>query len=322
MTEPAPAPAPSPAPAPAAVTPEPAPAPAPAPAAILGKPGEPAPSPEPAPAAPADWPETWRDKFAEAIRPGDKKFRERLDRFGSPVEVGKSWLAVEQRISSGELKSAAPFPEKGTDEQKAAWRKERNIPDSAEGYKLDPVLAAKIAPEVKADVDEFLKAAHGAHYDDAAVNKGVQNLIDRAAAKGQALVDADNKYRAEAEDTLRAEYGADYRRIVAAADNLIATMPAELAEIFVSGRLGDGRLIGADPRMIRWLNSLAVEYPSLAPAGSEAQAAGAKRKEELQAMVKDRRSAYYTGEDRFKLQQEYRDIIAAEQRRAGSPRAA
>jgi hypothetical protein len=28
--------------------------------------------------AAADWPSDWRDRFAESIRPGDRRFRERL----------------------------------------------------------------------------------------------------------------------------------------------------------------------------------------------------------------------------------------------------
>jgi hypothetical protein len=73
---------------------------------------------------------TWGDGWREHLAAGDDKARARLERFQTPTDIFKSYRALEQRVSSGELKANLPFPDKGTDEEKAAWRKDAGIPTS------------------------------------------------------------------------------------------------------------------------------------------------------------------------------------------------
>ena len=54
--------------------------------------------------APADWPADWRQKLAGE----DKKTLERLGRMASPADLFKSYRALEQKVSAGELKKGLP----------------------------------------------------------------------------------------------------------------------------------------------------------------------------------------------------------------------
>jgi len=63
--------------------------------------------------APADWPADWRQKLAGE----DKKTLERLGRMASPADLFKSYRALEQKVSAGELKKG--LPENATPEQVA-----------------------------------------------------------------------------------------------------------------------------------------------------------------------------------------------------------
>lgn len=305
---PNPAPEPNPAPAPAAD-----PNPAPAPSAVIV--GDPNPQPEPAaPTTPADWPSDWRDKVAAQVKPGDAGFRERLNRFGSPAEVTKTWLAMETKLSSGEYRTIAP-PKDAKPEQVAQWRKDNGVPEKPENYSTELPGGVKFDEDDKPVIDAYLKAAHQNNWTQEQVTQGLSQFHAAQREQADRLATFDTEHRQKSEDTLRAEWGADYRRNVNAVNNLIATMPAELAANFVEGRLKDGRLIGGHPDVIRWLSALAADFPTLVSEGGDVASSQESRLSELRALVKDRRSAYYKGPDAQNLQNEYRNLLDAQARR-------
>lgn len=302
----APAPAPVPSPAP---TPEPAPAPAPAPApnpTILNNPD----APPPQQVAPADWPTDWRTKIAGE----DKTYHKTLERYASPVEYGKALRALQQRVGSGEIKF--PLQANATPEQTAAWRKENGVPEKADGYKVDD---AKVTKETKPIIDKFLAAVHEKNWTQTQVDDVLQSYFALEAAQKQQVATIDSDFKTKGEDALRVEWGPDYRRHVNAVDNLLATMPEELSEIFVNGRLADGRMIGSDPRVIRWLHGLAMDYPTLVDGGSEAAKGGESRLEEIRKFRRENPDAYDA--DR-KMQAEELEILNRQMSGRNRPRAA
>ncbi len=263
--------------------------------------------------APADWPTDWRDKVAAQVKPGDAKFRERLERLASPIDVTKSWLAAEQKISSGELRQ--PFPKDGKPEAIAAWRKDNGVPEKPENYSTELPGGAKFDESDQSTLTAYLQAAHAYNWTQDQVTQGLSNLHTAQREQADRLAAFDTEHKQKGEDTLRSEWGTDYRRNVNAVDNLVATMPADLAETFINGRLSDGTKIGADPRIIRWLSSLAADYPSLVSDGGDIANSQESRMSELRELIKDRRSAYYKGADANKLQTEYRNLLDVENRR-------
>lgn len=312
MTDPTPAPAPSPAPAPApapvpAPAPSPSPAPAPAPApGLLNPGGDPAPSPAPAPTP--DWPEDWRDKAAG----GDPKFRTRLDRFASPADLVKSYRALEQKVSSGEVK--APLPENATDEQKAQWRKDNGVPDKPEDYKIELKNGLVLGEADKPVVAEFTKMMHAKNVPNAMLNEVMQGYFELQDKQQQDMLARDAAHRQTAEDALRTEWGPDYRRFTAGIDNFLGAAPDGLGPLLAGGRLADGTMIANDPRFIKWVNNMNLELnpaSTLVPAGGDAGKALSSRKAEIEKTMRDDRAGYFKNQP---MQDEYLKILQAEEK--------
>lgn len=224
--------------------------------------------------APADWPADWRDKLAKDIKPGDNKFRERLDRFASPLEITRSWLAAEQKLSSGKDKPEGP-PKDATAEQLTAWRKDNGVPEKPENYSVELPGGVKFDDTDKPIIDKFLKTAHDKNWTQQQVTESLQQFHAMKQERQTQVAAFDTEHKQKGEDALRAEFGADFRRNVAIANNFIATMPEELVANLAEARLTNGALLLNDPGFIRWAVQQGLEYPSLAPAGGE-QAKGAE----------------------------------------------
>lgn len=253
-------------------SPAPAPAPSPAPAPTIVRPNggvpDPALAPAPAPAPTGDFAPEWRDKFAEQLKPGDTGFRKRLDRFTSPYDVGKSWLAIEQRLSSGELK--AQLPKDAKDEDVAQWRKDNGLPEKADGYvaglKLpDGVVVGEADKPLVADLAE--NVAHKGLWSQQHVNDVVGWYYRVQDAQALKRGEADGAFKSATEDALRTEMGADYRPNINAVQNLIARMPTDIAEPFLTARMPSptkdepGRTVplGNHPAVIKWMAALELE---------------------------------------------------------------
>jgi hypothetical protein len=262
-----------------APAPVPAPAPTPAPAPIA--------APEPAPAAepPPFWPEGWRERFGEK----DPATQRHLAKFQSPEGVYKSWRALQQRLSSGELKANTPFPAEGKDEEKTAWRQERGVPATPEAYLERLPNNLVIGEEDKPMVATFAKAMHEAHAPPEYVHKALDWYYRSQEQMAAERVEQDKVSRQASEDDLRSEWGAEYRGNL---NHMNATLFANAPEGFVQNlfgaRLADGTLLGNNPDALKWMVWAAKEInpsPILAPAGAASQLTSIKdelRKLELE----------------------------------------
>lgn len=265
-------------------------------------------------AAPADWPADWREKIAA----GDTKELARLQRLGSsPADVYKAYRALEAKLSSGQLKSAKPA-EGATPEEVTAWRKENGIPDSADGYVPELGNGVVLGEADKPLLDGFKAAALNANMTPAQFNETLKWYyaeIDNFRAQQEAT---DSSYHAKAEDTLRKEWGNDYRPNINAINNITALAPEGVAERFLGGRTADGKKIGDDPGIIKWLAAIAKEFnPAAAyiPVGTAAPGkAIGDRIGEIEGMMRDRNSDYWRNDA---IQAEYRDLIDARERYQG-----
>lgn len=203
--------------------------------------------------APADWPTDWRDRLAG----GDEKARKRLDRFKSPADVYKSWAAAEQRINSGELKK--PPPENPSEQELAEYRRAHGIPDKPDGYKIEGLPRGfEFAEEDQPMLSSFLKAAHEGNMPPQEVNRMVGWYASAVKAQIDATNEADLDFAQSAEDALRAEWGPEYRRNVKAVNNYIGGLPGGLGEVIANARGPDGRLLGDNPAVIKFIADLAV----------------------------------------------------------------
>lgn len=209
---------------------------------------------EPVVTAPADFPDNWRQILAG----GDAKALSKLNRYASPANIWKALGAAQQKITSGELISAKPD---GTDENAMnEWRASVGIPEKPEGYleKLPDGLV--IGEDDKPIVDSFIQAMHEDDMPPDHVHKflGWYNGFKEQQIVEQA--EEDKKGKATNEDTLRAEWGPEFRPNLNGVHAMLSQHGAEgLSEKFFGARLPDGSPLGNDPDALKFLVSVSRE---------------------------------------------------------------
>lgn len=253
------------------------------------------------------WPENWRDEVAA----GDPDVRKLAERYTSPTEVAKALKAAQAKISSGQLVSK--LPDNPSPQELATWRAENGIPESPDKYVPQlpngVVLGEDDAPLVKG----FQEAALNANLNPKQFNDVMNWYVQEGQKQQEVLAQADEQFHQQAEDDLRKEWGPDeYRRNVNSIQNLMAAAPQGVAERLFGGRTADGRLIGDDPQVVRFLAQLAKELnpaASLLPPGTTNTTQGlSTRISQIEATLKDEPRKYWSD---AAMQQEYRDLLSA-----------
>ena len=165
----------------------------------------------------------WR----QALAGEDADALKTLERFQSPKEIYKSYSELRGKLSKGELKSATPFPDKGTDEQKAAWRAEQGIPAKPEEYQIKPPEGVVIGESDKPFIDGFLKHAHSKNMPPAAVNDAIAWWAEERTRRQEAAAQQTAEAKKKASDELHAEWGTEYRPTMNRVDGLLDSMVAD-----------------------------------------------------------------------------------------------
>lgn len=263
----------------------------------------------------SDWPDDWRAKFAGE----DAKALKRLERFGSPTDLFKSFRELEGKLSSGQLKAKVEAPGKdATPEEIAAFRKEQGIPESPDKYDTSLGDGFVWADADKPFLEDYTKYAHERNMTPAQVK---ENLAWYAASQQRALeaqAEADTNFRINAEEELRKEWGPDFRRNMNSVYQLFTDMPSEAKEGLFSARTPDGKLIGDHPAYMQFFANLARELnpaATILPAGGANPMQGIEgRMKELESMMGNRASEYWRGPKSEAMQQEYRDLLTAQEK--------
>lgn len=271
-------------------------------------------------ATPASWPATWREDMAK----GDEKALQRLQRFTAPPDIFTSYRALEQRVSSGELKAVSPFPAKGTPEQQNAWRKENGIPEKPEAYDLKFDDGLVVGEEDKGWVDSYLKAAHAGNIPNAQVKETLKWYFGYKDAEADSRQQADSDVARKTVDALRAEWQGDYRVNMNGIEALLALAPKGVAEKLKASRFSDGTPIMSDPDTLKFLAGMFRQVnpvSSVVPAGDEAGMMKSISDEltQIRNTMRTNRSAYNKDE---KMQARYRELVDAESRLKGTKKAA
>lgn len=280
---------------------------------------EPAPAslaaPEPATPEPAevkgDWPDDWREKLSG----GDEKELARLKRFASPANVLKSYRSLEQRISAGELRE--PFPADGKPEDQAKWREANGIPESPDKYELSLPDGLTVGEADKPILEQVKKAAHAVNAPASVVNAmtaAYYQAQDELAAQQAEQAAA---WKEETEEVLRTEYGPDFKRNLAAAENYLSRLPDGLGPRIAHAVLSDGRPLGADPVAVQWLVQMAHEsnpLSSLMPGGADSPAGIDAELADLRKVMKEQPEVWY--KDAAK-QERFQKLTEAKSRMGG-----
>lgn len=264
---------------------------------------------------------TWRDDWRETMAAGDAKELERLKRFNDPSMVYKSFRAMEQKMSTGELKTQ--LPAEATPEQVAEYRKSNGIPDTPDGYLKDLPTGLIVGEEDKALFSDFAKTMHDAN----AAPKDVQAALGWYYKFNEKLQAEDQKkaadFRRQAEDTLRADWGKDYHENLERAGEVISLAPEDVRNQIQNARLPDGTIAGDHPGIAKWLATISRELNparTLAPAGGAA-AFGSVNDEiaSIEKDIRENRAAYFRDDAK---QERYRTLLAHRDKLAASGRAA
>ena len=205
-------------------------------------------TPPPAADTPADWPADWRAKIT-----GDAKHLKTLDRFASPNAMFESYVALRSKVDSGELRANSPFPAAGTPEEQAAWRKSHDIPESPDGYQLELKDGLVIGEADKPAIESFMQVVHNENLPPSAANAVVNWYYELQEKNMDDLEARDATFLQQSEDSLRAEWGGEYRTNVNMIKGLVGTLPESVRDLFTGARMANGDALINHPDMARWL---------------------------------------------------------------------
>lgn len=200
------------------------------------------------PAAPQKFPDNWRDQLAG----DDAKFRKQLERYASPEALAKSHRELQAKLSSGEFRSAK-LSENPTDEELTQWRKDNNIPEKAADYLADLPSGIVLGDDDKDRVNSFLEAMHGKNVSKEHVQAAIEWNQQMVEQEMQSRYDRNVDAQQKTEDTLRQEWGPEYRRNINLINGMLDGLPKEAKELFTSAQTADGISIFNNSEIAKWL---------------------------------------------------------------------
>ena len=272
----------------------------------------------PAKEGPATWPDDWRAKLAGE----DAKQLKQLEQYTDPTALWKKTKSLEKKLNEKASVALNP-PKDASPEELAAWRRERGIPEAPEKY-LEAIKLPK--GEVLGDLDKpivegFAAAMHGANATPAQVAAAYDWYRSFQQAQSDLQAEADDAFRLQARDVLRDEWGNDFKGNLNASASLFRDMPEDVRDRLLTGRTSDGRIIGDDPAIVKWLASLALEVnPAYKVVPSAASYTGKSMEEELdhfRKLMAKQDSEYWVGPNAKKNQSRFAELIEARDRKRG-----
>lgn len=261
-----------------------------------------------------DWPDDWRDKLAK----GDAKARKRLDRFQSPADVMKSWQALEQKMSSGDVK--ATLPDDASEDQIAAYRKDNGIPETPDGYLESLPDGLVIGDEDKEQVKSYIERVHGKNADPAVVAESLAWYNDLKENAIAAQSEADKVAKQKNEDALRVEWGGEFRSNINSIMSFLDTAPSAddgtpLKDLMLGARLADGTHMGNHPAMLKWLAQMASDAN---PAGFVSPGVGLSQVDSVEAEISTIEKTMRTDRNTYnkdqKMQDRYLTLLGAREK--------
>lgn len=241
----------TPPPAPAGGTPTPAATPAggtPTPGATPGT---------PTPAAGAAAAGDWRTAMAGDSPTKDKDLA-LLARYATADKFFEAHKALLHKMSTGELKGA--LPENATPEEKTAWRAANGIPETPDKYDLSGLPnGLTIGDADKPQVDAFLKSMHDQNAPPGVVKAAIGQYFTMRDEGAKQLQAADQASKVAAEDALRSTWGQDYHKNKQVVENLLSTLPSDVAGDLIGGRMADGSPIFNNVKVLNWFADQALK---------------------------------------------------------------
>jgi hypothetical protein len=247
----------------------------------------------------------WRDPFAG----DDDKFKSQLERYSTPEDMGKAFREQRATISSGNLRT--PLDENSTPDDIAAYRTANGIPAEADGYFKDLPDGMVIGDDDKEIFSDFAGAMHEMNVEPAVMHKVIDWYNTFAEKQQDDMAALDNTHHQETEDTLRNEWGTDYRANVNLVGALIeTTFGEETAQAILNARDPDGRAIMNSPGVLQGLAEISRK---LNPVNQIAPRTGVTAQQTLDDEIKGIEDAMRKDRDAYnkdeKMQSRYRELL-------------
>lgn len=257
------------------------------------------------------WGQDWRQKYAGE----DEKLLKRLERYASPKAALDALLEAQKKISAGDFKKG--LPENATEEQVAAWRKENGLPEKPEQYfdKLPDGLV--LGEEDRELFNDFASKMHGLNVEPKVMHEVVRWYNDFVEDRMASQSEFDRTSREATEDTLRSEWGADYRANLNMINSWLGSAGDDIKGALLNARTPDGRPLVNDPALMRWFAQQVREInpaATLVPGTLSNSTQGVEDEiSSIEKTMRENRTAYMRDE---KMQARYRQLIDARQKLA------
>lgn len=262
---------------------------------------------EPGKEGSTSWPADWREQFVSGIE--DATEREKalnvMKRYASPSEVAKANLSMRQRVSSGEY--TRQLPPDATEEQVKEWRAEQGLPETPDGYELPVTLDGKLEDmddNAKAVYQGWQKQFHDLNVKPEIATQLVEYANTIVEAQMEAQAEADAKRAEMSEDTLRTDWGPDFRNNLALAKGVLSkSLGEEGMKSFLDARLPDGTLMKHSPEIAKFLvdaargSGLTSSYEGGAAVGEQDLMA---KKAEIEGLLKTNMAEYKKREPEYR----------------------
>lgn len=248
----------------------------------------------------------WRSRMAG----DDPELLKFLGRHGNEAAAIKEFKKLHGEVRSGKL--LKPLSDDPSEAELKAYRATMGVPDSPEGY-LDKLSGGLVVgDDDKPVVEKFLAAMHEKNAPAVVTDAALQVYYKIVEEQDAAIATAVAEAKVACEDTLREEYGADFRRNITVADSYLEKQPAELQSALSKGFNGAGVPLKSDPNVMKWLVQIALEdnpHATVVPgAGANQASAIAEEIAKIEGLMRTDRTAYNKD---TAMQARYLELIAA-----------
>jgi hypothetical protein len=216
---------------------------------------------EPGKEGSTSWAATWREDLAAGDdgKPNDKHLAA-LKRFDTPKALAKSYLAAVEKLRSGEYKKVGEAPPADADPKiVAAWREEQGLPKEPTEFQIQ-------APDVK--LEELNEADRGhigtiqKMFFDTKLTKAqgdglAQQFLKLTEEVKEAEANTDANNMDAIEDTLRADWGADYRNNMKMNVAFMKQTFGDEWDNVNKARMPNGMRLGDNPIWAKFMNAQA-----------------------------------------------------------------
>lgn len=217
-------------------------------------------------------------------------------------------LEQQALISSGKIKQ--PLAADATPEQKAAWRKDNGIPEKAADYNMDLPDGLVIGENDKAILTPILENMLELNLTPDQAKGVVSSYKKQEAAFLVAREKMISDNHVATEDTLRKEWGEEYRNENTRINNLVATWSADAQKAFLNGFDDKGMPLKDNVNFMRDMAQLARTInpvSTLIPAGGGSQGASVDTEiATIEKRMAEDRNGYFKDQ---KMQDRYKELL-------------